>query len=93
MRATSIAQATPPRNPFTLEYIARPETQNIRLEGKTHACKIRTGSPELDASKSITKNIDVGNEAQYLIRNTGSCHIMSVININLEIGWDNEDTS
>ena len=55
-------------------------------------CKTRTGSPELDASKSITKNINVGNEAQYLIRNTGTCHI-SIIEMTLEIERDNEDTS
>ena len=55
-------------------------------------CETRTGSPELDASKSVTKNIDVGNEAQYLIRNTRTCH-MSIIDITLEIGRDNEDTS
>ena len=55
-------------------------------------CKTRTGSPELDASKSITKNIDVGNEAQYLICNTGTYH-MSIIDITLEIGRGNDDTS
>jgi hypothetical protein len=68
IRATSMAQATPPRKPFTFEYIARPAA---RLVAVVYVSTVgRTICPQLDASKGVAENRYVGNKTKDFVRNT-----------------------
>jgi hypothetical protein len=67
-RATNIDHATPPKKPFTLEYIALPKKKAISQQ--YHFVDVwldHTLCPKLDASQGITEYLNIWDKTQDLI--------------------------
>lgn len=76
IRATSIAHATPPRKPFTLEYIARPVKPLSRLVIE-EILSWFTLRPELDTSQRVAEHFNVRHKAKNLVRHTRTYQILA----------------